>query len=121
VVLTGTINFTTPATIVSAVGPYVIIPSGQTSTNYSISYVNGTLTVLPPAGGGGSSGSSLFPIPTQGQALQTLGVKSYPELWSDCVGGSKAGSGGGIAGGAQMGCGGGGGSALLELPGATGR
>jgi hypothetical protein len=30
------------------VGTYGIIPSGQTSSNYAITYVNGTLTITPP-------------------------------------------------------------------------
>src|SRR5246500_2441509 len=30
------------------VGTYAIIPSGQTSSNYAITYVNGTLTITPP-------------------------------------------------------------------------
>jgi hypothetical protein len=30
------------------VGTYTIIPSGQTSSNYAIGYVNGTLTITPP-------------------------------------------------------------------------
>jgi hypothetical protein len=30
------------------VGTYTIIPSGQTSSNYAITYVNGTLTITPP-------------------------------------------------------------------------
>ena len=113
--LTGTISFSTPATIVSPIGAYVIIPSGQTSTNYAISYFNGALTVVPPSG---AAGTVTLPVPAQSSALQTLGVKSYAELWSDCVGGSKASGGGGIAGGAQMGCGGGGAGAsvTIELP-----
>jgi hypothetical protein len=30
------------------VGTYTIIPSGQTSSNYAITYVSGTLTITPP-------------------------------------------------------------------------
>jgi MBG domain (YGX type) len=30
------------------VGTYAIIPSGQTSSNYALTYVNGTLTITPP-------------------------------------------------------------------------
>jgi cytoskeletal protein RodZ len=30
------------------VGTYAIIPSGQTSSNYAITYVTGTLTITPP-------------------------------------------------------------------------
>jgi len=44
-VLTGTLSLTTPATVSSPAGSYSITPFGQTSTNYAITYVNGTLTV----------------------------------------------------------------------------
>jgi hypothetical protein len=44
-VLGGTLSFTTPATTTSPAGSYPIVPSGLTSTNYTITYVNGTLTV----------------------------------------------------------------------------
>ncbi len=44
-VLGGTLVVSTPANTNSAVGTYPIIPSGLTSTNYAISYTNGTLTV----------------------------------------------------------------------------
>lgn len=47
-VLGGTLTFAAPA-LSSPVGTYAghIVPSGQTSTNYAITYVNGTLTVTP--------------------------------------------------------------------------
>ncbi|HBV96168.1 MAG TPA: hypothetical protein DEF36_03880, partial [Desulfotomaculum sp.] len=58
--LTGSLGFTTTATAASVVGSYPITPSGLTSDNYSISYVDGTLTVtaIPTTGGGGNSGGS---------------------------------------------------------------
>jgi hypothetical protein len=43
--LTGTLACTTTATTTSAVGTYPITCSGQTSTNYTITYVPGVLTV----------------------------------------------------------------------------
>jgi hypothetical protein len=43
--LGGSLVFATPATPSSPVGTYNITPSGQTSSNYAISYVDGTLTV----------------------------------------------------------------------------
>src|SRR6185436_509524 len=43
--LGGTLSVTTVATPASAVGTYAITPAGLTSTNYTISYVAGTLTV----------------------------------------------------------------------------
>jgi len=44
-VLGGTLSFTTSATATSPAGTYSIVPSGLTSNNYTITYVNGTLTV----------------------------------------------------------------------------
>src|SRR5204863_5895176 len=43
--LSGTLSVTTTATAASAVGSYPLTASGQTSGNYTISYVAGTLTV----------------------------------------------------------------------------
>lgn len=43
--LGGTLAFETPATATSPVGTYRIRPSGLTSANYAITYVDGTLTV----------------------------------------------------------------------------
>jgi hypothetical protein len=44
-VLGGTLAFTTTATSTSSVGTYPITPSGLTSSNYSITFANGTLTI----------------------------------------------------------------------------
>ena len=44
-VLGGALAFATPATPASPVGNYAVTPSGLTSPNYSITYVNGTLSV----------------------------------------------------------------------------
>ncbi|OLD19649.1 MAG: hypothetical protein AUJ01_05595 [Acidobacteria bacterium 13_1_40CM_3_65_5] len=43
--LGGTLTFTTAATAASPVGTYAITPAGLTSSNYTISFVNGTLTI----------------------------------------------------------------------------
>ena len=48
-VLGGSLVFTCSADTNSAVGQYAIEPSGLTATNYSITFSNGTLTVLPYA------------------------------------------------------------------------
>jgi len=45
--LSGTLNCTTTATSVSPVGTYPINCSGLTSTNYTISFVQGALTITP--------------------------------------------------------------------------
>ncbi len=47
--LTGTLACSTTATVASPVGAYPITCSGQTSTNYTITYVPGTLSVTPAA------------------------------------------------------------------------
>ncbi|HEX8150251.1 MAG TPA: MBG domain-containing protein [Pyrinomonadaceae bacterium] len=43
--LGGALTFATPATAASGVGNYPVTPSGLTSPNYSITYVDGTLSV----------------------------------------------------------------------------
>jgi hypothetical protein len=47
-VLGGTLSITTTATPTSPPGTYPITPNGQTSSNYAITYVPGTLTVSIP-------------------------------------------------------------------------
>jgi hypothetical protein len=44
--LGGTLNFSTAATAASPIGSYSITPSGLTSTNYTITFVNGTLSIF---------------------------------------------------------------------------
>jgi hypothetical protein len=46
-VLGGSLTFTTPATVDSVVGQYSLTPSGLTSSNYRITFVDGTLKVTP--------------------------------------------------------------------------
>lgn len=58
-VLSGTLQFTCEYTADSPVGTYAIVPSGLTSENYDIQFVNGALTVTNCASdGSGNSGSS---------------------------------------------------------------
>ena len=45
--LTGALSFSTLATAASPVGVYAVTPSGLSSSNYAISFVNGALTVTP--------------------------------------------------------------------------
>ena len=47
--LGGALRSATPATASSAVGSYAIVPSGVSSPNYSITFVNGTLSVVKAA------------------------------------------------------------------------
>jgi sugar lactone lactonase YvrE len=49
-VLKGKLQITTTATSTSTLGDYTIVPSGFSSTNYKITFVNGTLAVIPPTG-----------------------------------------------------------------------
>ncbi len=48
VVLGGSLTITTAATTASPAGSYPIAPSGLSSPNYAITYVDGTLAVSPP-------------------------------------------------------------------------
>jgi len=60
-VLTGTLALATPAVPTSNVGSYAITPSGQSSTNYTIAYVNGALGVTPaPLGVAANSATRLY-------------------------------------------------------------
>ena len=45
--LSGVLGFSTPATAASHVGVYPIIPSGLTSSDYAIRFINGNLGVTP--------------------------------------------------------------------------
>ena len=45
--LKGVLNVATTATVGSHVGSYPVTPSGLTSANYAITYVNGTMAVAP--------------------------------------------------------------------------
>ena len=47
--LAGTLTFATVADATSAVGTYPVSASGRSSANYTITYVDGTLTVTPAA------------------------------------------------------------------------
>jgi hypothetical protein len=47
--LGGTLAFDTAATTTSPVGPYVVTPKGLTSSNYTITFVDGTLDVTKKA------------------------------------------------------------------------
>src|SRR5215831_1831801 len=47
-VLSGSITYGGNSQGAMNVGTYAIIPSGQTSSNYAITYVGGTLTITPP-------------------------------------------------------------------------
>ncbi len=59
-VLSGTLAFATPAQTNSPLGQYPIIPSGLTATNYALSFSNGTLTITPAGGAGGTNAVNIL-------------------------------------------------------------
>ncbi|HEX4604006.1 MAG TPA: MBG domain-containing protein [Candidatus Angelobacter sp.] len=75
-VLGGTLSCTTTAVTTSPVGGYPITCSGQTSTNYAITYVAGTLHIIFAPGGlvdGEPSHVVLPPIATDGSSVYNAG------------------------------------------------
>jgi hypothetical protein len=75
-VLGGTLSCTTTAVITSPVGGYPITCSGQTSTNYAITYVAGTLHVIFAPGGlvdGEPSHVILQPVAADGSSVFKAG------------------------------------------------
>jgi hypothetical protein len=71
-VLTGTLSYSTPATTGSPAGSYPITPWGQSSTNYVMSYVDGTLLV--------TGGSSTLPSNSIGDVATNLVVGGLERL-----------------------------------------
>jgi hypothetical protein len=89
--LTGTLSCATTATTTSQVGSYPITCSGQTSSNYAITHVNGTLTIVyaaagvcdgdlgrtilqPISAGGGSVFKQRSTVPTKFRVCDANGV-----------------------------------------------
>ena len=75
-VLSGTLSCTTTAVTTSPVGSYPITCSGQTSTNYAITYVAGTLHVIFAPGGlvdGEPSHVILQPVAADGSSVFKAG------------------------------------------------
>jgi FtsP/CotA-like multicopper oxidase with cupredoxin domain len=71
--LTGTLACTTTATATSPAGTYPITCSGQTSTNYTITYIAGVLTVTP-------AGPVLTVSPTALAFSSTINVTSAAQF-----------------------------------------
>ena len=83
--LTGVLVFKTTAAVSSPSGTYPIVASGQTSNNYAITYVDGTLTIQP------SSYEGL--LTDLLAAMRRLGIEDYGADIAECLGaGSGAGS-----------------------------
>lgn len=82
--LTGNLSLTTNATQTSTAGKYNITPSGLSSGNYTIQYVDGILTIVPSTqspGYVGTVASTLLPYPensskTPATALEGLNLLS---------------------------------------------
>ncbi len=89
-VLGGTLAFTTLATLASPAGSYAIVPSGLSSSNYAIKYVDGTLVVnaAPPT-------LTVAPVYVTGVQWQTVKLgrkKSVKELLISFSGALDAGA-----------------------------
>ncbi|MEP7021347.1 MAG: MBG domain-containing protein, partial [Pseudonocardiales bacterium] len=92
--LGGALTLTTSAVPASSVGTYAIVPSGQTSSNYAITFVNGTLTVIkatltvtadPKSRGYGDANPAFTATISgfkNGQTLGTSGVTGSPACTS---------------------------------------
>jgi hypothetical protein len=90
--LTGTLGLTTPAAQASAPGNYAITPAGQSSTDYTITYKAGTLTITPaPLSATGQAVSATAGAPYSGTVATFTnadpygGASSYTALitWGD--------------------------------------
>ncbi len=100
--LTGTLALTTPAVTTSSVGNYAIIPSGQSSANYTISYVNGALGVTPaPLGIAANSTSKIYgdTLSFTGTEFSSTGLKNGETIGSVSLASAGAVSTAGVAGG----------------------
>jgi hypothetical protein len=84
-VLTGTLVCTTTAVTDSPVGTYPITCSGQSSTNYSITYVPGTLTVIFSTGScNGAPGHAILPpIAANGKGIFNF-TRAVPATFRVC-------------------------------------
>ena len=84
--LSGTLSCTTTATTASNVGSYPITCSGQTSTNYTISYVAGILKILYASSGicDGEAGHQILqPINADGTSVWKQG-RTVPAKFRVC-------------------------------------
>jgi hypothetical protein len=61
------LTFSTPATATSPTGPYPITPAGLTSSDYTISFVPGTLTISPA-----NTTTTAFALPSPNGFLQPI-------------------------------------------------
>src|SRR5262249_33457617 len=66
--LGGTLGFSTTATVGSLPGLYAVTPFGLTSSNYSITFVDGSLSVLSPT----LSVTGVSLVATEGASFSTI-------------------------------------------------
>jgi len=84
--LSGTLTFTTSASVSSAVGSYAVTPGGLTSADYAISFVPGTLSVtLPP--------ESIFVLNSQSSGALTISGNADIAMAGELVVDSSSSSG----------------------------
>lgn len=84
--LTGSLSCASTATTFSPVGSYPVTCSGQSSTNYSINYVAGTLKILYASGGlcDGATGHQILPpINADGSSVYNQG-RTVPAKFRVC-------------------------------------
>ena len=82
--LAGTLVFNTTATSSSPTGSYAIVPSGQTSTNYALTYLDGALTISQPASALDQFTNGLY------AELRRFGVFDFDNDLFECLGRSPA-------------------------------
>jgi hypothetical protein len=79
--LSGSLAFATPAGSASPVGNYAITPSGATSTNYAITFVDGILQVLAMLPQ--SQSPDLGPVPDNGALLVAMERSGHDDFLRD--------------------------------------
>jgi hypothetical protein len=118
-VLGGVLSCTTTAVTTSPVGSYPITCSGQTSSNYTITYVPGTLSIIFAPGGlcdGEPGHAILSPIATDGSTVVNVN-RTVPAKFRVCdVNGVSMGTPGTISSFRIIQTISGTGSAIVDLP-----
>ena len=100
--LTGALAFATPAVLTSNVGNYAITPRGFSSSNYTITYVNGTLGVTPaPLGIAADSASKIYgsTVSFTGAEFSSTGLMNGETIGSVSLASARAVSTAGVTGG----------------------
>ncbi|MHB8166506.1 MAG: MBG domain-containing protein, partial [Sulfuricella sp.] len=99
--LTGTLAYSGSSQGAVNVGNYAIIPSGQSSPNYTISYINGTLGVIrAPLGIAANSTSKTYgsTVSFTGTEFSSIGLKNNETVGSVNLASAGAAASAGVAG-----------------------